>query len=160
MRRLITGLDQSLPLFNVRSLDDALAYERWATRLFGVMFAIVAAMALVLASVGLYGLTAYAVSLRTREIGIRIALGGRSGQIWWTVGRRGLAQVAAGLLLGAGGALALGRALQGMLPSAAGATTTTLATVASLLVLVAVAACFVPARRALRLNPVDALRAE
>ena len=160
MRRLVTELDPSLPVFNIRTLDDALAYERWATRVFGVMFAIVAAMAVALASVGLFGLTAYSVSVRTREIGVRMALGGRNRQIWWTVGRRGLGQAGVGLLLGTGGALVMGRLLRDMLPSAAGATATTLVAVASLLVLVAVTACLVPARRALRLNPVDALRAE
>jgi predicted permease len=160
MRALVRGLDPSLPVFDVRSLDDALVQARWATRLFGIMFSIVAAMAVLLASVGLYALTAYSVSLRTREIGVRMALGGRNRQIWWTIGRRGLAQAGVGLLVGTGGALVMGLVLRDMLPSAAGATATTLVAVASLLVLVAVTACFVPARRALQLNPVDALRGE
>jgi len=160
MRALLRELDPSLPIFDVRSLDDALVQARWATRLFGAMFGVVASLALLLASVGLYGLTAYSVSLRTREIGIRMALGGRNRHIWWTVGRRGLMQTGVGLLVGAGGALAMGRMLQGMLPSASSATTPTLGAVAMLLLAVAATACFVPARRALRLNPVDALRAE
>jgi putative ABC transport system permease protein len=160
MRTVVEGLDPNLPIFDVRTLDDALAYDRWATRLFGTMFTIVAAMALLLASVGLYALTAYSVSLRTRELGVRIALGGRARHICWAVGGRGVAQIAAGLLLGAGGALAIRGALDGLLRSSLDATLPTLMAVASLLVVVALAACFVPARRALRLNPVDALRAE
>jgi len=160
VRAAVSEVDPNLPVFDVRTLDDALAYQRWATRLFGTMFAIVASFALLLASVGLYALTAYSVSRRTAEIGVRIALGARSRHIWWAVGARGVAQIGVGLLLGAGGGFAMGRALQAILPSTAGSTGTTLTAVASLLVMVAVTACFVPARRAMQLNPVDALRTE
>jgi len=160
VRAAVSDVDPNLPVFDVRTLDDALAYQRWATRLFGTMFAIVASFALLLASVGLYALTAYSVSRRTAEIGVRIALGARSRHIWWAVGARGVAQIGVGLLLGAGGGFAMGRALQAILPSTAGSTGTTLTAVASLLVMVAVTACFVPARRAMQLNPVDALRTE
>jgi predicted permease len=160
IRATVGSIDPDLPIFDVRTLDDALAYARWSTRLFGTMFAIVAAMALLLASIGLYALTAYSVSLRTREIGVRMALGGRGRHIWWTVGGRGVGQIAIGLLLGTGGALLMGRALQGLLRSTDGTTAPTLVFVALLLVVVTLAACFAPARRALRLSPVNALRAE
>lgn len=160
VRTLVADIDPHLPVFDIRTLDDALDAERWATRLFGTMFSVVATMALLLASVGLYALTAYSVSLRTREIGVRIALGGRGRHIWWAVGSRGVAQIIVGLTLGIGGALAMERALQDIVRSSAASTAPTLTAVAALLAMVAVAACLVPARRAMRLNPVDALRAD
>ncbi len=160
IRAELRAVDPDLPLFDVRTLDAAIAFERWSTRLFGTMFGAFAGMALLLAAIGLYGVTAYAVSQRTREIGIRAALGAQSRQIWWAVGRRATVQVALGVVLGTAGALGMGRLLQSLLQAVNGTDPLTLAAVCGLLVLVTAGACAVPARRAMRINPVDALRAE
>jgi predicted permease len=160
LRADITALDPDLPLFDVRTLDASLAFDRWPTRVFGTMFSAFAAMALLLAAIGLYGVTAYSISQRRREIGIRAALGARAGQMVWTVMRRAAGQVVAGLLLGIGGAVAMGRALQRLPMSVQGTDVLALVGICAMLVLVATAACLVPTRRAIRLNPVDALRLE
>jgi predicted permease len=160
LRTELRTIDPDLPLSDVRTLDAAITFDRWATRIYGNMFAIVAGMALLLASIGLYGVTAYSVSHRTREIGIRMALGAHSRQIWWTVTRRAAWQVATGVALGTAGAFGLGRILQGLFVAISGADLLTFAGVTALLIVVAAVACGVPARRAMRVNPVVALRAD
>ena len=120
LRDEVSALNRDLPLFDVRTLDTAVAFAYWPTRVFGAMFTTFALMALVLAAVGLYGVTAYSVSQRTREIGIRTALGAQARQIWWTVTRRVSVPVAIGLLLGILGALGMGRAIQGLLTAVHG----------------------------------------
>ena len=124
------------------------------------MFGAFAISALVLAALGLYAVTAYAVSQRTHEIGVRVALGARRHHLWWMVNRRVALQLSIGLVIGLGGALALAQILQGILADVSGRDPVTLAAVPALLVVVALLACLIPARRAMRLNPVDALRAE
>lgn len=107
-----------------------------------------------LAIVGLYAVTTYGVSQRTQEIGVRVALGASAGHIWWTVTRRASAQLAAGILVGSAGAVAVSRLLPAMLAGTRAMDPTTMIAVAGL------AACLVPARRAMRLDPVAALRSE
>jgi ABC-type antimicrobial peptide transport system permease subunit len=124
------------------------------------MFGTFAGMALLLAAVGLYGVTAYSLSRRTREIGIRTALGARPAQIWWTVTRRASLQVAAGLLLGIAGALAMGRVWQSLVTSTTGTDPVTLAFASLLLIGVASIACLIAAWRAMRMDSAAALRAD
>ena len=100
LRRTIAALDPDLPLSNVRTMDDFLAVQRWPSRVFGTMFAIFAVIALVLAAVGLYAVTAYSVTQRTQELGIRMALGASPAHIRWLILQRGVAQIAMGLTLG------------------------------------------------------------
>jgi putative ABC transport system permease protein len=133
---------------------------RFSFRVFGSMFAIFAAIALVLSAVGLYAVTAYAVSQRTAEIGVRMALGAQSTQVLWLMMRQALWQLAIGLPIGVAGAFAVGRLLQSVLAQTNGNDPLTVASIALLLLIVSLAACFWPARRATRLDPVAALRNE
>ncbi len=160
VRRAVRGIDDDLPIFQIARLDDALASERWPLRIFGSMFGAFAISALVLAMLGLYAVTAYAVSQRTHEIGVRVALGARRRHLWWMVNRRVAMQLSIGLIIGVGGAFAMGQFLEAILSGVSGHDPVTLAAMPALLVVVALLACLIPARRAMRLNPVDALRAE
>jgi ABC-type antimicrobial peptide transport system permease subunit len=127
---------------------------------FATFFGIFAALALVLASVGLYGVTAYALVQRTREIGVRIALGAQRTHVWWLVTRSAAMQLAIGLAIGIVGALAMGRLMQSILSSVDASDPLGLLAIAIVLIAVSLGACLPPVRRAVRLNPVDALRAE
>ena len=151
-------MDPDVPVTNIQTMDEILARNRWPQRTFGTMFLVFAVIAIVLAAVGLYSVTAYSVAQRTQEIGIRMALGAQGEQVRWLILRRGMIQVAVGLTLGIGAALGTGRLLQGMLVGTGPADAATLVSISVFLVIVAVMACFWPARRATRLDPVKALR--
>lgn len=97
LREEMRAIDPDLPLYNIRSMDDVLARQRWPFRIFGTMFAVFAFIALMLSAVGLYAVTAYSVTQRTQEIGVRSALGAGSTQVMWLFMRRGLIQLAIGL---------------------------------------------------------------
>jgi len=127
---------------------------------FGSSFAIFAAIALVLSSLGLYAVMAYSVTQRTHEIGMRMALGAQGRQVIWLILKRGLVQLAMGLTLGLAGALALSRVLRGVLVEITPSDPVTFAAITILLTLVSTAACLVPARRATRVDPLVALRAQ
>jgi ABC-type antimicrobial peptide transport system permease subunit len=124
------------------------------------MFAAFAVIAMLLAMGGLYGVTSYAVARRTREIGVRVALGADGRRIWWTVTGTTLRQLAIGVALGTAGAAATATVLPAMLVGTDGAAPAVFAAVAVVLVAVGVAASAIPARRAMRLDPVAALQAE
>lgn len=158
LRETVRTVDAELPLFDVMPLDEKLAQDHGEVRELSALLGTFGAIALLLAAVGLYGVTAFGAAQRTREIGVRVALGARSRHIWWVVTRRALAQVAAGLALGVGAAAGAGRVLQGFLEQTPWNDLVTLIGVPSLLTLTALAACYVPSRRALRLDPVAALR--
>jgi putative ABC transport system permease protein len=158
LREEIRALDPDLPLFNIRTMDQNLAQQRWPFRVFGTMFAVFAVIALVLSAVGLYALTAYSVTQRTQEIGVRMALGAQAPQVWWLIARRALVQLAIGLAIGMPGALGVGKLLQSLLVQTSSSDPTTLISIAVLLIVVAVIACYWPARRATRLDPLVALR--
>jgi predicted permease len=160
LRREVAAMDPDIPLANIRTVDETLARVRWPQRVFGTMFSVLAGIALVLAAVGLYGVTAYSVAQRTREIGVRMALGAQQQQVWWLVLRRGLVQTIIGLALGLAGALGVGRVLQSFLVRTGPADPVTLALISLVLITVAVGACLWPAWRAARLDPVKALRYE
>jgi putative ABC transport system permease protein len=160
LREEIRSLDPDMPLFNIRPLDEALAQFRWFSRTFGTMFVIFAGIALVLSAVGLYAVTAYSVTQRTQEIGIRMALGAEPSQVSWLVLRRALVLVGAGLVLGLGGALGVGRLLETWLVRTTPTDPMTLAGIVLLLVTVAVVACLAPARQATRVDPLSALKYE
>jgi ABC-type antimicrobial peptide transport system permease subunit len=162
LREQVRAVDPDLPLFDVMMLDDLLAAsdERVGLRVFGTMFAVIAVVALLLATVGLYAVTAYAAAQRTREIGVRVALGARASHIWWLVTRSAALQLALGLSIGMAGATGIGRLLESVLIGTSAIDPMTLLAVAGLLVVVALSACLLPARRAMRLDPAVVLRSE
>ena len=96
-------------------MDENLAQQRWFARVFGTMFSVFAGIAIVLAAVGLFAVTAYSVTQRTQEIGVRMALGAQAKQVSWLILRRGLIHLAIGLTLGLAGAFGVGRLLRSML---------------------------------------------
>jgi hypothetical protein len=164
--REVKSVDPNLTVVDVkrmtREVEQALFLARAATVVYGGM----GVLGLVLASVGLAGVTAYAVARRTREIGIRMALGARRSQVLWLVLREGAVIVVAGTITGVALALALTRALSGVV-EAFGETTRTsvsdprlLIGAPALLVALALIACYLPARRSTQIDPVTALRAE
>jgi putative ABC transport system permease protein len=160
LRKEIFALDPDMPLANIRTMDQMLAQQRWDIRVFGTMFTIFAGIAIVLATVGLYAVTAYSVTQRTQEIGVRMALGAQAAQIRNLILRRGLIQLAIGVALGLAGAYGVGRLLQNQLVQTAPNDPITLGGITLLLVGVGVTACLWPARQATRLDPVTALRYE
>jgi ABC-type antimicrobial peptide transport system permease subunit len=160
VREEMRALDPDMPLFNIRTMEENLTRQRWPFRVFGTMFAAFAVIALVLSAVGLYAITAYGVTQRTQEIGVRMALGAEAPQVWWLIARRGLIHLAIGLVIGMPGAFAVGRLLQSLLVQTTPWDPATLVGIATLLTVVAILACYWPAQRATRLDPVVALRHE
>ena len=160
IRDVVRTVDADLPLFDIQTMKDFLAQRRWSLRVFASMFAIFAVIALMLAAVGLYSVTAYSVTQRTHEIGVRMALGAQSGQVVWLITRRVLAQLAIGLIGGMAGAFAVGRVLGSLLVQTGSTDPVTLGGVVVVLVSASIVACVGPAYRATRLDPVAALRHE
>jgi putative ABC transport system permease protein len=160
VRATVENLDQDLPLFDVRTLANAVEHAQWFLRVFGTIFLVFALIALVMASVGIYAVMAQAASSRTREIGVRMALGATVRNILGLVIGRGLTQLIAGLALGLAAAFPIAR-LMAALPFGVSPTDPIVfVTVSVLLAAVGVFACWLPARRAAALNPVNAIRHE
>jgi hypothetical protein len=160
LRDAVGAIDPNLPVLSVLPMGESLTQEVTTVRVFSRIFGVFALVALGLAAVGLYGITAYAVSQRTREVGVRRALGARDRHVWWLVTRRAAAQLAVGLVLGVSGALAAGQLLQSVLTGVGSRDPVTLIVVPSMMAVVAALACVVPARRAMRLDPSELLRVE
>ena len=141
-------------------MDASLAQARWPFRIFGSMFAIFAFIALALSAVGFYAVTAYAVSQRTQEIGVRMALGAQGNQVAWLFLRRSFILLAIGLTLGVAGAFGVGQLFSSteLLIQTSGRDPITIGGIALLLAVVATVASVWPARRATRLDPLIALR--
>jgi putative ABC transport system permease protein len=162
IREEVRALDPDLPVYNIRTMDEALARQRWPFRVFGSMFAIFAAIALLFSAVGLYAVTAYSVVQRTPEIGIRMALGARSGQVMALFLRRAFVQLAIGLALGLAAALGVGKIFESgdLLVQTTARDPLTIGSIALVLIVVATFACLLPARKATVLDPLVALRRE
>jgi putative ABC transport system permease protein len=160
IQRTLIGLDRDQAINNVRTVDQLEADARAPDRLRTWLLGLFAAVAILLSAIGIYGVFAHAVVQRTREVGIRAALGARHGQLVWLILRDGMVLTGAGLTAGFLGALAVSRLMRTFLfgveaidPPAILVTAVTLAAVATL-------ACYIPARRTSTINPVTALHAE
>ena len=135
-REEVRAIDPDLPLFGIRTMDQQLAQQRWAFRIFGTMFAIFAVIALALSAVGLYAVTAYSVAQRTQEIGVRMALGAQAAQVLWLILRRSIVQLAIGLTIGIAGAFGVGKLLSSVLFQTGARDPILLTSIVSLLVVV------------------------
>jgi putative ABC transport system permease protein len=160
VRRIVRDLDPDLPIASVRTMERIVADSMARTSFTMSLLLIAAAVALLLGTVGIYGVISYAVSRRTREIGVRIALGAQAADVSWLVLRQGTGVVLAGLGAGVLAALALTRFLRGLLFEVSPTDATTFAAMSVLLLFVALLASYFPARCATRVDPMVALRAE
>ncbi len=162
VRATLQKIDQDLPLFEVRTLTAALEKQRWFLNIFGTLFTVFALTGLLMASVGIYAVVAQTTARRTREIGIRMALGATAAAIAQLVLTRGLTQLLIGLVLGLGGAIAASRLLDkiGFLIGVSPHDPVVFLGITALLIAIGVAACWLPARRAAAIAPIEALRTE
>ena len=160
IRRIVASIDPDVPVANVQTMDDIIDLAVSDRHQLMILLGAFAALALLLASVGLYGVLAYAVTQRYREIGLRMALGASYFSVMALIVRRGITLTSVGLAIGVVASLAAARTLKTVLYGVTATDPTTLAAVAILLTVVAVAACFFPARRASRVDPVVVLREE
>jgi predicted permease len=159
-RETLASMDGELAITFVQRLEDAVDAESAVTRFYLTLLGVFSTLALVLAAVGLYGVVAYAVSRRTREIGIRVALGAGNDRVVGMVVREGLAPALVGVVAGLAGSLALGRIVGSILYGVSPSDPRTMATVTGILLAVTLAATLLPARRAALVPPATALRSE
>ena len=160
LRREVQSVDPDLPVFGERTMEDLVATSLGERRFAMQLVTVFGVVALLLAGIGIYGVMAYSVNQRTREIGIRLALGASTRDITVWVLRQGLALTAAGVGVGLLGAFALTRLLEGLLFSVSATDPITYAVLAATLASVALIACYIPSRRATRVDPIIALRCE
>jgi predicted permease len=160
LREALAAADPLVPTGAVRSMDQVLAHSLALRSFMMLLLSIFGGLALVLASVGIYGVISFAVSQRTREIGVRMALGARPADVLGMILREGLKLVALGVVLGVTAALMLTRLLEGMVYGVSMSDPLVFVLVNILMVAVALTACYIPARRAMRVDPLVALRYE
>ncbi|MEY2563626.1 MAG: hypothetical protein QOH88_1819 [Verrucomicrobiota bacterium] len=157
LRREVQALDKDQPVYNVRTMNDVVMNSLGTRRVSMQLFAVFAAAALLLAALGIYGVMAYSVTQRTQEIGIRMALGAQKSDVLGLVIRQGMSLTFLGVAVGLAGAFALTRLIANLLFGVAATDPVTFIAIPLLLLLVALVACYLPARRAARLDPTVAL---
>ena len=157
---IVAGVDPSQPVFNIRTMEQDIARTQVTARLYTYLLGCFAALALALAAIGLYGVIAYSTAQRTREIGIRMALGALSRDVFAMILRQGFRLIAVGALAGLAAALGLARVTESLLYGVSTTDPLVYLIVSASLGLIALLACWLPARRAARLDPLVALRAE
>jgi predicted permease len=160
VRREVQQLDARLPVFDVKTLTEHMRLSLFPLRVGAASVGSFGLLALTLAAIGIYGVMAYAVSLRTREIGIRIALGARAGDVLKMIMQQGMGLAAIGLAIGFAAALALTRLMSSVLYGVSATDALTFVVVSLLLTMAVLAACYLPARRATKVDPMVALRHE
>jgi ABC-type antimicrobial peptide transport system permease subunit len=160
LRAAVRELDRDLPAATVQTMDEIIARSVAERRFLVVLLGAFAAVALALASIGIYGVVSNSVAQRTHEIGVRMALGATRGDVLRLVVSQGMRPALCGLALGLLAALALTRAMRGLLFGVGARDPVTFTAAALLLAAVAVAACYLPARRATKVDPMAALRYE
>jgi len=155
---IVHDLDRKIPISDVRTMDDVVGASIEGRRFSTALLTGFSALALILAGIGIYGVIAYGVSQRTYEIGLRMALGAQAGRVMRLVISEGLVMALTGVLIGLGGALLVARLIRSLLVGVGVIDLLTLSVVAVVLVGVAVLASAVPARRAMRVSPTEALK--
>jgi predicted permease len=160
VRAAVASLDADIPIYFVSSMSDTVQRNVWHVRVFGGLFMVFGIAALLLASIGLYAVMAFSVSRRAREVGIRIALGARTRHVLRLVLRQGIIQLAIGLTLGLGLGALVSQGVAAVLFEVQPRDPATFATVVAVLTAVGLLACYIPARRAARVDPLSAMRAE
>ena len=160
IRQQVLAVDPNQPVYDVRTMEERVAVTLETRRFAVVLLGIFGALALLLAAIGLYGVLAFAVSQRTREIGIHMALGAQARDVLSMVIKQGMSLVLFGVVLGVAGAYALTRTMQSLLFEVSTTDPVTFALVPLLLAIVGLVACYIPARRATKVDPLVALRYE
>lgn len=160
VRGQLNQIDPSLPLADVRLLEDVLSRAQARPRFLTLLLSLFSGVALAIATVGIYGVVSYAVARRTKEFGLRMVLGAQGADVLGLVMKQGAGMVAIGILVGLATALALTRLMASLLFGVTPTDATTFAGVTVLLFVVALAACYMPARRATRVDPIQTLRYE
>ena len=160
MREAVGEVDKEMPITSLRTMEDYLSESVSQRRFNAILLGAFAILALILAAVGLYGVISYSVLHRTHEIGIRIALGAKRRDVFKLVIGQGMLLALIGVAIGLGAAFALTRLMSGMLYGISPTDPLTFAGIALLLIAVALLACYVPARRATKVDPMVALRCE
>jgi ABC-type antimicrobial peptide transport system permease subunit len=160
VREQIRQSDPTLPVFQVRTMEDLRQFSFWRFKLFGWMFSAFGAVALLLASIGVYGVLSYSVSQRTQEIGVRVALGADRRDVLRLVVGQGARLAAVGVVVGIVGALGVTQFVKTLLYNVTPSDPLSFTLVASFLTAVAIVASYVPARRAMAVDPIIALRNE
>jgi putative ABC transport system permease protein len=159
-RSAVMAANKGIPVYRVFTMEEIVRESFWERRFFGLLFAIFAGLALFLAALGLYGVMSYSVRQRTQEIGVRMALGAQAVDVLKLVTGHGVRLIGFGLVIGFAGAMVLTRLLQSDLEGVSARDPLCFSIVSVVLLGVGLLACYLPARSATRLDPVEALRYE
>jgi predicted permease len=160
IRREVAQLDPDIPVSEVATMEEVVAESIWQPRLYATLFAVFAGGALALALIGIYGVMAFLVQTRTHEIGVRMALGASARDVFRLIVGRGMKLTVVGILIGVGGAVVLTRLMHGLLFNTSTTDPITFVLISLLLSFAAFFACYIPARRAAKVDPLVALRYE